>query len=253
MTTEVIATCHVHSAWSYDGSWTLEALSAEFTRRGSRVLMMTEHDRGFTASRLSQYRQACEQASSDEILVIPGIEYSDSANQVHVLVWGSVPFLGEGLPTSEMLAAVRAAGGVAVLAHPSRRDAWKSYEDSWADHLLGIEVWNRKYDGWAPSQTAPKLLDTAGAIPFVGLDFHTHRQFFPLAMMLEMQQPVSELTVLNCLNSRRCYARAFGRTLHEDSVALPLLGIAEQGRRKLAAILRCWRAAARRQTAVKQL
>lgn len=252
MTTEVLATCHVHSAWSYDGSWTLEALSAEFARRGSRVLMMTEHDRGFTASRLRQYREACQRASSDKILVVPGIEYSDSANQVHLLVWGSVPFLGEGLPTSEVLAAVRAGGGVTVLAHPSRRHAWKSYENSWTDDLLGIEVWNRKYDGWAPSQTAPRLLNGAGAIPFVGLDFHTQRQFFPLTMTLDMHQPVSEVTVLECLKSRRCYARAFGRQLHQGSVALPLLGIAEQSRRTLAAILRRSRAAARRQTA-KQL
>src|SRR4029077_10598325 len=97
MASEVLAACHVHSTWSYDGSWQLEALSAKFAQRGCRVLMMTEHDRGFTASRLTQYRGACEKASSDKILVMPGIEYSDAANRVHVLVWGSVPFLGEGL------------------------------------------------------------------------------------------------------------------------------------------------------------
>ena len=56
---EVLAVCHVHSKWSYDGSWSLEALSANFSRRGCRVLMMTEHDRGFTAARLAEYREAC--------------------------------------------------------------------------------------------------------------------------------------------------------------------------------------------------
>ena len=49
------------------------------------------------------YRGACAQASSDKILVVPGIEYSDPANRVHVLVWGKIPFPGEGLPTDEML------------------------------------------------------------------------------------------------------------------------------------------------------
>ena len=149
---ECFAVCHVHSEWSYDGSWSLEALSAKFGRRGCRIVMMTEHDRGFTTSRLDQYRKACNQASSAEMFVLPGIEYSDATNRVHVLVWGPVPFLGEGLPTGEMLDAVHGAGGVAVLAHPSRRDAWKSFESSWADRLLGIEIWNRKYDGWAPSR-----------------------------------------------------------------------------------------------------
>jgi hypothetical protein len=237
---EIVAACHVHSKWSYDGSWSLEALSTKFSRRGCRVLMMTEHDRGFTASRLDQYREASAQASSGRILVIPGIEYSDATNRVHVLVWGPVPFLGEGLPTREMLEAVKAANGLAVLAHPSRRDAWKSFESSWADHLLGIEVWNRKYDGWAPSQTAPPLVHESGAVQFVGLDFHTQRQSFPLAMALDMDEIVSEETVLNCLRSRRCQARAFGLPLSESLVrkALPVLGMAERSRRMVASIAR---------------
>jgi hypothetical protein len=237
---EHFATCHMHSKWSYDGSWTLEALSTKFERRGTRVLMMTEHDRGFSAARLAQYREACAQASSDRILVVPGIEYSDAANRVHVLVWGPVPFLGEGLPTSEMLDGVRAAGGMAVLAHPSRREAWKLFDTSWAECLLGVESWNRKYDGWAPSKTAPALLSSAGAVPFVGLDFHTNRQSFPLGMALEIEAPVTEETVIECLRLRRCSPRAFGRSLNEGLIqgVLPALGVAERGRRKVASIVK---------------
>src|ERR1700676_673824 len=163
---DILAVCHVHAEWSYNGSWSLQDLGQEFHRRGFRIVMMTEHDRGFTPTRFAEYRKACAQASSERILVVPGIEYSDAANRVHVLVWGPVPFLGEGMPTGEILEAVHSAGGVAVLAHPSRRDAWKSFEPCWAKLLLGIEIWNRKYDGWASSQTAPALLKTAGAIPF---------------------------------------------------------------------------------------
>jgi len=60
---------------------------------------------------------------SAEILVVPGIEYIDAANRVHVLVWGEVPFLGERLSTNKMLEGVKIANGVAVLAHSSRRNA----------------------------------------------------------------------------------------------------------------------------------
>jgi hypothetical protein len=223
----------MHSKWSYDGSWSLEALSGKFGDRGYRVLMMTEHDRGFTAARLEQYREACSQASSRKILVVPGIEYSDAANRVHVLVWGPVPFLGEGRPTGEMLDAVHAAGGLAVLAHPSRKQAWESFEPSWAERLLGIEVWNRKYDGWAPSQTAPALLRVAKAVPFVGLDFHTQRQSFPLAMRLDVHGETSEDSVLDSLRFRRCSPRAFGLSLDRSMVhkALPVLKMAERSRK----------------------
>src|SRR5713101_114771 len=237
---EVLAACHVHSKWSYDASWSLEALSDRFSRRGSRILMMTEHDRGFSASRLEQYRAACAQASSDKICVVPGIEYSDATNRTHVLVWGNIPFLGEGLPTGEMLEAARAANGLAVLAHPSRQDAWRSFEPHWADRLLGIEVWNRKYDGWTPSQTAPPLVQMSGAIPFVGLDFHTHRQLFPLAMALDVHEEVSEETVLDALRSRRCNARAFGLSLSQSMVhmALPVLRMAERSRKMGASMVK---------------
>jgi len=237
---ELLAVCHVHSEWSYDGSWSLQALSEKFRIRGCRIVMMTEHDRGFSPERFAEYREACAKASSEGILVVPGIEYSDAANRVHVLVWGAVPFLGEGLPTGEMLEAVRSARGVAVLAHPSRRDAWKSFEASWADRLLGIEIWNRKYDGWAPSQTAPALLQATGAIPFVGLDFHTERQSFPLGMRLEVPGAISEFAVLDSLRSRRCTPLAFSLPLGQRiaRTTLPVLRLAEKSRRTAASFMR---------------
>jgi hypothetical protein len=236
---EVLAACHVHSEWSYDGSWSLQALSDKFSRRGDRILLMTEHDRGFTTQRFAEYRAACAKASSSKMLVVPGMEYSDDANRIHVLVWG-VPFLGEGLPTREMLEKVRIADGVAVLAHPSRKDAWQSFELYWADRLVGIEAWNRKYDGWAPSKTSPGLLQSGDAIPFVGLDFHSDKQFFPLAMALDLNDGVTEEGVLECLRSRRCSARVFGFPLghHLLRTTLPVLRVAERGRRRLASIVK---------------
>ena len=237
---ELLAACHLHSAWSYDGSWSLQALAAKFGSRGCRVIMMSEHDRGFSEPRLTAYREACAKASSGDVLVLPGIEYSDPSNCVHILVWGPVPFLGEGVPTSEVLEAVGAAGGIAVLAHPSRRAAWKVFNPSWAGRLLGIEVWNRKYDGWAPSQTAPALRRKADAIPFVGMDFHTDRQSFPLFMALEAGAHVTEETIVESLKLRRCYPRAFGLPLSHSvfSKAERLLSIAEGSRRLAASIAR---------------
>jgi hypothetical protein len=236
----VLAVSHVHSSWSYDGSWRLEDLAAAFKGRGYSVMMTTEHDRGFSADRLAEYRAECARCSTSRLFVLPGVEYSDAENRVHVLVWGPVPFLGDGLPTGEMLEAVAHFGGVAVLAHPERRDVWESFKPEWQQRLLGIEVWNRKYDGWAPSARGAALVRRAGRIPFVGLDFHTQRQFFPLAMKLGVDGPITEDAVMAALRAGRCAATAFSMPLSGDRFErrLPYFRIAERGRRQLSQMKR---------------
>jgi hypothetical protein len=236
---EVLAACHLHSAWSYDGSWPIQKMADAFSGRGYRVMMMTEHENGFTEARYAEFRDECARVTSENLFVLPGIEYSDPENRVHVLVWGT-PFLGEGLRTEVLLDAVAAADGAAVFAHPSRRAAWECFTPRWADTLLGIEAWNRKYDGWAPGDDAPALLEARPQVPFVGLDFHTARQLFPLGMALDVEGEISEGALLECLRQRRCAARAFGLPLDERRfhTTLPLLQVAEQGRRSLAALKR---------------
>jgi hypothetical protein len=234
------AACHIHSDWSYDGKWPLEKLSATFGRRGYRVLLMSEHDRGFTPERFSRYRESCAQVSSEEVLLIPGIEYSDASNIVHVLVWGDVPFLGEGLPTASLLQTVRAANGVAVLAHPARRNAWQMFDPAWSELLLGMEIWNRKTDGWAPTRNTPMATQAHKLVPFVGMDFHDWNQIFPLAMALDLSCNPTEEVVVNCLRSRKCRALAFGRPAQDSQSGWwrPILRSAESCRRYAAAIYR---------------
>lgn len=236
----ITAACHIHSDWSYDGKWPLQKLAAQFARRGYGAMMVTEHDRGFTRERFVALRAACAEASSPAIFVLPGIEYSDAENLVHILVWGTAHFLGEGLPTLELLQAVRAAGGLAVLAHPSRRAAWKKFDSAWAEYLLGIEFWNRKTDGWAPSKAAPAILAAGKLIPFTGLDFHDRNQFFPLSIELDLSGPANEQSMIDCLAARRCRALAFGHPAEGFAGGWTGSGlsVAEFGRRGAARALR---------------
>jgi hypothetical protein len=207
------AVCHVHSEWSFDGKWSLEKLAAFFSRRRYQVIMITEHDQGFDEFRLMKLREACLRASTANIFLMPGIEYSDPSNRIHLLVWGDIPFLGCGANPDRILAAVQERAGVAVFAHPSRKDAWKLFKPEWKDKLLGIEFWNRKTDGWAPSKNARPLLEMTQAVPFVGLDFHNARQLFPLTTALQIDRPVSEEIILAALRARRCSSEAFGLSL----------------------------------------
>jgi hypothetical protein len=201
---------HVHSDWSYDGSWPLERLAHAFARRGYRAILMAEHDRGFDEAKWAAYRDACAAASNDSILLVPGIEYSDSDNTVHVPVWGRLPFLGENLETAEMLRAAHGAGGLAVFAHPRRKNAFARFDPSWFQYLTGIELWNRRYDGYAPNRDVAILLRSRPELlPFATLDFHTKRHFHPLAMELELDAVVSEDSILEAIRGRRARPAAF--------------------------------------------
>jgi hypothetical protein len=227
---------HVHSEWSFDAQWPLQRIAGAFERRGYDVVMLCDHDRGFDPEDWIRYRRACAHASSDRLLLIAGTEYADPDNLVHVPVWG-VPFLGESLPTLAVLQAVVAHRGVAVLAHPGRRGGWRSVDRTWLPMFTGIEAWNRKYDGWLPSPEAARLLTTgSGCLPIVSLDFHRRRQFFPLAMRLDLDGPVTEAAVLAALRSHAGAAQAFRLPLSTFSsrAAQPIMTAAERVRRPLA-------------------
>jgi len=231
----VRAVAHVHSEWSDDGSWTLSRVAATFARLGHDVVLMSEHSRGFSAAKWLEYTDACRQASGDRLLLVPGIEYGDADDTVHMPVWGQVPFFGDGLPTGKLLAEVGGSGGVAIWAHPWRREAWRRYEPSWLDYLAGVEVWNRKYDGIAPSRDVLALARREGVKFSVALDFHTRRQLFPLTLALELDRsPVpergggsTEASVCTALAQGRFAARAFG--LPAEALARGPAGVALRG------------------------
>ena len=237
---QILAACHVHSEWSYDGKWPLGRIAEVFSRRGYRVVMMTEHDRGFDESRRREHRAACRQASTDRILLIPGIEYSDPTNSIHLLVWGDVPFIGEGMSVETILRLAAAGGGIVVYAHPSRREAWKLFQPEWAKQLLGIELWNRKTDGWAPSLAAKNLLKSSGTFPFVGMDFHDHKQLFALGTVVELEGSVTEAKVLAALAAGRGAPQAFGWPVKKFTQGVPglVLRTGEFGRRRAAKLFK---------------
>jgi hypothetical protein len=202
---------HVHSTWSYDGEWELGDLARAFARRGYDAVLMSEHDCTFDDERWEHFRAACATASTGGALLVPGIEYSDAASLVHVPVWGADRFLGSERPTGELLRDARAAGAVAVLAHPDRRSAWRSFAPDWLELAHGVEIWNRKVDGWAPGSAGLELAAGADLWPFVGLDFHSARQFFPLAMTAPLDGALSPRAVLDVLRAGRLRPTAFGR------------------------------------------
>jgi hypothetical protein len=231
---------HVHSNWSDDGSWPLDRIARTFARLGYGVVLMTEHSRGFSPQKWEEYIEAAARASNSRILIVPGIEYGDRDNLVHITVWGELPFFGDGLPTGHLLEASHQTGGTAVWAHPWRREAWRQFDLSWLRFLAAIEVWNRKYNGFAPSREILQLALREEVRLFVGLDFHTRRQIFPLSLKLRLTSPATPHSVYTALQNRQFSAGAFGlpiEMLASGPTRLALGGI-ESVRRTVAQILR---------------
>ena len=241
------AAAHVHSAWSYDGSWPLNRIAQTFGRRGCSVVLMSEHSRGFSPVKWAEYVDACSTASNGRITLVPGIEYGDEEDVVHIPVWGRVPFFGEAPPIGNLLAQVAEAGGTAVWAHPWRRDAWRRADPSWYNQLGAVEVWNRKYDGIAPSSFCVELSRRHEMQAWVALDFHTRRQLFPLWLNLELNgrvepalESVTPDAVYAALDAGRFSPRALGLPLHwlTDGAPAQVLRIFEKARRTVARMVR---------------
>lgn len=235
------AAVHVHSEWSYDGGWKLQDIHRAFDRRGYDVVLMAEHDIGFTARRWEAYRRACAAVSSEKLLLLPGLEYGDRDNRLHVSTWGALPFLGEGRPTKDILEAANTACAPVVFAHPSRREAWRLFDPAWVSLLSGFELWNRKYDGWAPNRhAAERVRGLDDVTPYVALDFHTRRQFFPLAMVLSIEGELNEASITHCLRARACRPEAFGIPADRlaNGVGFWAANSAEAARRPLARSVR---------------
>ena len=108
---------HCHSWFSADGVSSPEELIASARRKGLHGFAITDHntcdayhymaDKGF-ARRDGQ--------PVDGFLILPGVEVSTADG--HLLCIGAVLPQMKGLPATEVAQAVRAAGGLAIPAHP---------------------------------------------------------------------------------------------------------------------------------------
>jgi predicted metal-dependent phosphoesterase TrpH len=242
--TSVRVAVHVHSSWSYDAQWSLQEIANSFRRRRYDVVLMSEHDRSFDDQAWAQYQIACQEASSDEILIVPGIEYEDSDGVVHTPVWGDgVPFLGAGRRTIDLLRHAREAGAIAVFAHPWRKNAISRYQPEWASLLSAIEIWNRKYDGIAPDRKLSQFSDREGINPLVSLDFHTSRQFFPLATSVTLAAEPSTASLIEAIRNGNFRPEFLGLpalrfTQGVEGAALRSLEAARRGVRRPVRLLR---------------
>lgn len=235
------AVVHIHSDWSYDGNWDLSRIVGFFGKIGYDLVLTAEHDRTFDSDRWAAYKNACSEASTKRTLIVPGIEYSDPDNAIHILVWGVSEFMGKDHIIGRLLHTAHGKNGICVLAHPRRRNVWQQIEPSWLPLLSGIELWNRKSDGIAPSQHAIDLLRANKTItPYAALDFHQPKQIFPLSMQIEITGERTVEQVFQALRYSQCRSKAFGiSTIHfTGGLLLAMSRTADKIRRALSKMIK---------------
>jgi hypothetical protein len=137
---EIEGVIHIHSNYS-DGSKSIEEIAKIGEIAGLDFLMFSDH------MTLKPLRDGLERFHN-KIAVIIGYEIEDSKNQNHFLAFGLDKELSPELSAREYVAAVKAAGGLGVIAHPDEvRNAIPQYPSyPWTDweteEFDGIEIWN---------------------------------------------------------------------------------------------------------------
>jgi hypothetical protein len=170
---------HAHTLFSSDGELTPQELADLARRRGFSAVLVSDHFESLTAERFAELRRACSRVTG--CLLAPG--YERSWNGYHVLALGVDAWFDDA-DLGVWAGRVRAAGGITVLAHPSR------YRHRVPASVLGacdaVEVWNSKfaYDGaLAPNPAAFDLLGP-DRYPLCGQDLHGRRHASSVALRL---------------------------------------------------------------------
>jgi hypothetical protein len=183
---------HVHSTLSRDGTMSVAELAAWYRGKAYHFVAMGEHAEDMTEAKTRALVEECAAHSTPQLLMIPGIEFACNSH-IHILGIG-VEQLIKSDDHLEVIRAIHAQDGFAVLAHP-RRCQW-SCPDEILRAVDAAEIWNVGYDGkFLPSGAAPegirrfrevnpKLLAVASH------DFHKKESFYDVAVEVD----VAELT-----------------------------------------------------------
>jgi len=199
---------HVHSNFSYDGHNSIPQIVEFLKAKGYSFVCLTEHSDDFNQEKMDKFIRCCEENTSEEFLVIPGIEYR-CKNIIHLIGLGINRFYHLDNPF-QLIEKIHSEGGLAIIAHPH------GYQDNISPDLIksvsGIEIWNGQKDSrFIPrynllssfkhyQKINPKLIALAGA------DLHTLANYFPLDMII-MDCQLDKTSILNAFKEGRFYIK----------------------------------------------
>lgn len=168
---------HLHSAASQDGRMTIEEIAAAARARGLDGVAVTDHDLVYTGPR-----------ELEGVLLIPGAEFTTEHGHLLGL------FLEEPMAYTtwaETARAIRAQGGLTVLAHPFQHKKDQARLLPLLPQLDGMEVWNGRADRKNPraNAQAAAFARAHGLFPTAGSDAHVAREVGNGRLTLEVEGP----------------------------------------------------------------
>lgn len=179
---------HVHSDYSHDGILSLQDLAAFCTEKQYDFIFLTEHAESFNESKMQAYVQECDCLSSQEVILIPGLEFGFREYPgLHLLGIGIREYIGEG-DIVATLNRIHEQKGLSVVAHPSRNGHF--LPDEIRTKISGIEIWNAAYDSrFLPHHTSLRLFTelkkkNSALIALGGLDMHDISGFRDLTIRI---------------------------------------------------------------------
>lgn len=192
---------HVHTNASSDGRSSLREQIDSARKAGMHAIAVTDHN-------------CCTAvpAQMEGFLVIPGCEVSTACGHVLGLFLEREIKFSEELPSGEeAVAAIRAAGGLAVLAHPFQQP-WRREEDLPKDSD-GIEICNARGDLKRDNANAlaAKLASRRAVFTTGGSDAH-HADEIGYAYTEIEAEDLSLESLRSALQQKRCRAVLMRRT-----------------------------------------
>lgn len=157
---EIRLDLHIHSCRSPDGVMSIEEIVSLARARGLNGAAVCDHGLALTAA-----------PEFDDFLIIPGVEVSTQLGHLLGLFITGPVETGDFFRAAE---AIRAQGGLAVLAHPFQRSRDGSRLAPAVPLLDGIEVWNSRADRKIhdANALAASFAQVCRLRPFGGSDAH---------------------------------------------------------------------------------
>lgn len=198
---------HVHSAFSADGSLSIDEIARRCVDRGLSFVALTDHAEDVDQAAMRRLVAACQKRSRDGFVLIPGLEYRLS-EQVHILAIGQYQLLD----APGVVDAIEAAFGDGCVLVASHCTLDSDIPPRVLEILSAVEIWNvsrhtrflpagggvAAYRQW--SRAYPDLLAIGG------LDMHSGREW-GCAVVLERDCEVRQDTVLSELRAGRFYTK----------------------------------------------